>query len=193
MTLVSGHRYFLKKIIDFIMALTMLIVLIIPFIIIAVIIKKDSNGSVFYRQLRIGKSRKIFKIFKFRTMVSNADQIGGYSTPKNDNRITKIGVFLRKTSLDELPQILNILLGDMSFIGPRPDVPAQEVNYTKDEFIKRHQVLPGITGLAQCRNRHGTTISARKKYDIFYTKKISLGLDMKIALWTLRVLRKGSY
>ena len=156
-------------------------------------IKLDSEGNVFYRQTRIGKNGKPFKIFKFRTMVSNADQIGGYSTSKNDSRITKIGAFLRKTSLDELPQILNILLGDMSLIGPRPDVPAQKENYTEKEFINRHQVLPGITGLAQCRNRHNLTNSGRKKYDIFYNKKISFALDMKIVLWTLKVLKKGSY
>ena len=171
----------------------LLVVLAIPFIIIAIIIRLDSSGNVFYRQTRIGKDGKTFKIFKFRTMVSNADQIGGYSTSQNDSRITKIGAFLRKTSLDELPQILNILLGNMSLIGPRPDVPAQKINYTEEEFMKRHQVLPGITGLAQCRNRHHLTNSSRKKYDIFYNKKVSFILDVKIILWTIKVLRKGSY
>ncbi len=187
------YKSFFKKLIDFISAFILLIILTIPFIIIAIIIKFDSKGNVFYRQTRIGKNGQPFKIFKFRTMVSNADQIGGYSTSQNDSRITKIGTFLRKTSLDELPQILNILLGDMSLIGPRPDVPAQKENYTEEEFIKRHQVLPGITGLAQCRNRHNLTNSGRKKYDIFYNKKISFILDVKIVLWTLKVLKKGSY
>lgn len=183
----------LKRIIDFIAALILLIILILPFMIIAIFIKTDSKGPVFYRQNRIGKNCNIFKIFKFRTMVSNADQIGGYSTSMNDSRITKVGAFLRKTSLDELPQILNILLGDMSLIGPRPDVPAQKVNYSEEEWINRHSVLPGITGLAQSRNRHNVTNSGRKKYDIFYNKKISLCLDLKIILWTLKVLKKGSY
>lgn len=187
------YKNTLKKIIDILGALILLAILIVPFIIIAILIKLDSKGGVFYRQVRIGKNCKHFKIFKFRTMVSGADKIGGYSTAKNDSRITKIGAFLRKTSIDELPQILNILLLDMSFIGPRPDVPAQEVNYTDDEWVKRHQVLPGITGVAQSRNRHGTTNSARKKYDIFYNRKVSLGLDIKIVLWTLKVLKKGSY
>ena len=118
------YKNIFKRIIDFITAGILLIILAIPFLILAIIIKLDSEGNVFYRQTRIGKNGKPFKIFKFRTMVSNADQIGGYSTSKNDSRITKIGAFLRKTSLDELPQILNILLGDMSLIGPRPDVPA---------------------------------------------------------------------
>ena len=182
-----------KRFIDTISALVLLVICFIPFILIALLIKIDSKGDIFYRQIRVGKNGKPFKIFKFRTMVSNADQIGSYSTSKNDNRITKIGSFLRKTSLDELPQILNILLGDMSLIGPRPDVPAQKENYTETEYIQRHKVLPGITGLAQCRNRHNLTNSGRKKYDIFYNKKISFVLDMKIVLWTLKVLKKGSY
>jgi lipopolysaccharide/colanic/teichoic acid biosynthesis glycosyltransferase len=187
------YKNIFKRLIDFISALILLVILIIPFMIIALFIKLDSKGDIFYRQVRIGKNGEPFKIFKFRTMVSNADQIGGYSTSKNDSRITKIGSFLRKTSLDELPQIINILLGDMSLIGPRPDVPAQKDNYTEVEFIQRHQVLPGITGLAQCRNRHNLTNSGRKKYDIFYNKKICFLLDIKIILWTLKVLKKGSY
>jgi len=187
------YKNILKKIIDVVSSLILLSILIVPFIVIAILIKLDSKGGVFYRQVRIGKNCKYFKIFKFRTMVSDADKIGGYSTAQNDSRITKIGAFLRRTSIDELPQILNILLGDMSLIGPRPDVLDQESNYTKDEFIKRHQVLPGITGLAQCRNRHNVTNSGRKKYDIFYNRKVSLILDIKIILWTLKVLKKGSY
>lgn len=187
------YKIVFKKLIDLISALLLLVLLIIPFIIIATLIKLDSKGRVFYRQTRIGKDCKTFNIFKFRTMVSDADKIGGYSTMQNDNRITKIGSFLRRTSIDELPQVFNILLGDMSLIGPRPDVPAQEKNYTSTEFINRHKVLPGITGLAQCRNRHGTTNSSRKKYDIFYNRKISFILDIKIILWTLKVLKKGSH
>ena len=187
------YKNILKKIIDIMSALILLSILLIPFIVIAILITLDSKGGIFYRQIRIGKNCRHFKIFKFRTMVNNADQIGGYSTSKNDSRITKIGLFLRKTSLDELPQILNILLGDMSLIGPRPDVPSQEINYINEEFINRHKVFPGITGLAQCRNRHNTTNITRKRYDIFYNNKVSLILDIKIILWTLKVLKKGSY
>ena len=187
------YQHFFKRLIDFAAALVLLSILILPAIIIAILIKLDSEGSVFYRQTRIGKRTKEFKIFKFRTMVSGSGKLGGYRTNAQDSRITKAGSFLRKTSLDELPQILNILLGEMSLIGPRPDVPQQKKNYTEEEFIKRHRVLPGITGLAQCRNRHGTTNESRKKYDIFYTNKISFILDMKIVLWTLITLKKGSY
>ncbi|MDQ7085346.1 MAG: sugar transferase [Sulfurovum sp.] len=187
------YQFIFKQLIDLISAVILLALFTIPFVIIAIYIKLDSKGTIFYRQIRIGKRCNPFKIFKFRTMVSNADTIGGYSTSIGDHRITKVGIFLRRTSLDELPQIINILFGQMSFIGPRPDVPAQEKNYTQKEFIKRHQVLPGITGLAQCRNRHNLTNSARKKYDLFYNRKVSLLLDIKIVLWTLKVLKKGSY
>lgn len=187
------YKNIFKRIIDIVGAIILITICFIPCIIIAIFIKLDSKGSVFYRQNRIGKDTKEFKIFKFRTMVANADKIGGYSTEIGDSRITKVGAFLRKTSLDELPQFLNVLFGDMSFIGPRPDVSAQRKNYTEEEWIKRHQVLPGITGLAQCRNRHNITNSARKKYDIFYNKKVCFILDMKIILWTLKVLKQGSY
>ncbi|WP_323587708.1 sugar transferase [Aliarcobacter butzleri] len=187
------YKLFFKRIIDLIVSLILLIILIIPFILIAILIKIDSKGNVFYRQVRVGQNCKEFKIFKFRTMVSNADKIGGYSTSKDDVRITKIGQFFRKTSLDELPQVINIILGDMSLIGPRPDVPAQKINYTEDEWLKRHKVKPGISGLAQCRNRHYITNSGRKKYDLFYNRKINFMLDLRIVFWTLKVLKKGSY
>ncbi len=187
------YKLFFKRIIDFVASLVLLVLLLIPFLIIAIFIKLDSRGSVFYRQTRVGQNCKEFKIFKFRTMVSNADQVGGYSTLKNDSRITKIGQFLRKTSLDELPQVINVILGDMSLIGPRPDVPAQKINYTEKEWVKRHIVKPGISGLAQCRNRHNITNSGRKKYDLFYNRKVNFILDIKIVFWTLKILKKGSY
>ncbi|NVK51720.1 MAG: sugar transferase [Flavobacteriaceae bacterium] len=187
------YKLVFKRIFDILAALFMIFVFFIPMIIISALIKIDSKGGVFYRQKRIGRGGAIFKIFKFRTMVANADQIGGYSTMKNDNRITKIGAFLRKTSLDEIPQIFNIFLGNMSLIGPRPDVPHQKSNYTEEEFIKRHNVLPGISGLAQSRNRHNLNNKNRKRYDIFYNEKISLFLDIKIIFWTIKTLLKGSY
>lgn len=187
------YKLFIKRLIDFITSLILMVVLIIPFVVISILIKLDSKGSIFYRQVRIGQKCKEFKIFKFRTMVSNADKIGGYSTAYNDSRITKFGHFLRKTSIDELPQIFNVILGDMSLIGPRPDVPAQKINYSEEEWIKRHIVKPGISGLAQCRNRHNITNSARKKYDLFYNRKVNFILDIKILFWTLKVLKKGSY
>ncbi|CAM1341424.1 sugar transferase [Tenacibaculum amylolyticum] len=187
------YKLVFKRFLDLISALFIGFIFFIPMVIIGILIRIDSKGSIFYRQNRIGKGGKVFKIFKFRTMVSNADQIGGYSTKKNDNRITKVGAFLRKTSLDEIPQVFNIFLGDMSLIGPRPDVPAQKSNYTEEEFKKRHNVLPGISGLAQSRNRHNLNNKSRKKYDIFYNEKVSFFLDIKIIFWTIKTLLKGSY
>lgn len=187
------YKFFFKFIFDFIFASIFLIILTIPFIVIALFIKFDSKGPVFFKQERIGKNLKNFRIFKFRTMVSNAEKIGGFSTKLNDDRITKVGEFLRKTSIDELPQLINILLGHMSFIGPRPDVPAQKINYTEKEILQRHKVLPGITGLAQSRNRHYLTIKNRKTYDLFYSRYISIILDIKIIYWTIKILKRGSY
>ncbi|WP_347174840.1 sugar transferase [Polaribacter uvawellassae] len=187
------YQLFFKRVFDFLIAFILLVFLFLPFLIIALFIKRDSKGTVFYKQQRIGLNGKEFSIYKFRTMVSNADKIGGYSTGINDSRITGVGNFLRKTSLDELPQLINVLRGEMSFIGPRPDVLQQKKDYSINEFKKRHSVLPGITGLAQCRNRHNASVKSRKMYDLFYSEKISLKLDLLIVFWTIRVLKKGSY
>ncbi len=183
----------IKRFFDIIGALFLGILCCLPFIIIAILIKVDSSGSIFYRQERIGKNGKIFRIFKFRTMVSNADKMGSFSTAINDSRITKFGGFLRKTSLDELPQIINVIKGDMSFIGPRPDVPQQKELYSKQEFMERHKVRPGITGIAQCLNRHNATVEERKNSDIYYANNVSLKLDIKICFMTIKTLFKGSY
>lgn len=187
------YKKAIKRVIDFFFSLVLLFLLLVPFLIISIIIKIDSKGVVFYRQQRVGKNGKLFQIYKFRTMVSDADKIGSFSTAENDSRITKFGVFLRKTSLDELPQLINIILGQMSFIGPRPDVPQQKSLYTESEFIKRHQVLPGITGLAQCTNRHNATLEERKQTDIYYVNNLSFSLDAKICLLTIKTILKGSY
>ena len=187
------YKLFLKRIIDAVGALIILVIFILPIIVISFLIKIDSKGPILYKQRRVGKETKEFIIFKFRTMVFNADKIGGFSTFKHDARITRVGAFLRKWSLDEIPQFVNVLLGDMSLIGPRPDVPKQKDNYSDKEYIDRHSVLPGITGLAQCRNRHNLTNRGRKKYDIFYNNKLSFMLDIKIIFWTFKVLIKGSY
>lgn len=187
------YSLLIKRIIDVVFSVVLLIVLSIPFFIIAILIKVDSKGVVFYRQKRVGKNGKLFEIYKFRTMVADADKIGSFSTSKNDSRITKVGAFLRKTSLDELPQVINVILGEMSFIGPRPDVPQQKELYSEEEFTQRHQVLPGITGLAQCVNRHTATLEERKQSDIYYANNVSLALDMKIILLTVKTVLKGSY
>lgn len=182
-----------KNILDRFCAFILLVMLFIPFIVVGILIKLDSRGTVFYRQQRIGRNGHLFHIWKFRSMCSDADKIGSYSTSVNDRRVTKFGHIIRKSSIDELPQVINILIGDMSFIGPRPDVPAQRSDYSDEEFVRRHRVKPGLTGLSQSLKRHGGTKKMRKTMDIFYNEHVSLCLDIKIVFDTVKILRKGSY
>ena len=161
---------------------------------IALVVRLDSPGPVFYRQERVGRGGRRFLIFKFRSMVSNADQIGPYHTARGDARITRVGAILRKTSLDELPQLLNVLRGDMSLVGPRPDVPAQESLYKPADWAKRNSVRPGLTGLAQATLRSAATPEERRQLDLEYVDRASVMFDLKIIFMTIRqVLGRGSY
>jgi len=164
---------------------TSLLLLLPLFIVIFLLIVLTDGLPVFFSDKRIGKNLKTFNILKFRSMVSNAAEIGSFRTSKNDSRITKTGAFLRKTSLDELPQLINVLKGDMSIVGPRPDSPMQEHDYTPEEWQQRHQVRPGITGLAQTNGRSSISPEERKKLDIEYTKKVKITGDIKIILLTI--------
>jgi len=184
----------MKKIFDYTLALISLIVLAPLFLLIAILIKKDSKGPVFFKQKRVGLNQKIFEIYKFRTMVDGAINIGkGLKIEKNDTRITKLGKFLRKTSLDELPQFINILRGEMSFVGPRPPVPYHpyKIGEYSREKAKRFGVKPGITGLAQVTGRNNLSWDERIVYDVEYVKKQSFLFDIKILINTfLKVLKK---
>jgi len=160
------------------------------FPIIAILIKLDSNGSVFFKQLRHGRDNQLFYCYKFRTMVKNKDADIKQATV-NDSRITRIGKFLRKSSLDELPQIVNVLLGDMSIVGPRPQAVPMNIEFAKeiDNFMSRHQVKPGITGLAQCKGYRGEISSyhelhSRFRLDFFYVRNWCLIFDIKIIIDT---------
>jgi len=172
-----------------------LLLLAAPFMmLIALAIKLDSPGSVIYKQERAGRFGELFKMYKFRSMVSGADKIGEYFTMPGDARVTKVGAFLRKSSLDELPQLVNVLTGDMSLVGPRPDVAAQRDYYTDEEWTLRHTLRPGITGLAQATVRSDTTIEERKALDLEYVKKSSLFYDLIIIMKTAKqIIFKGSY
>lgn len=182
----------MKRALDVVLATIALIVASPVMLLVMLWIRQDSPGPAFYRQTRIGQGGREFKILKFRSMVTNADRIGGYSTQQGDLRITSVGRFIRKTSLDELPQLINVLLGDMSVVGPRPDVPAQREQYTESEWHQRHVVRPGITGLAQATLRSQATPAQRKELDLHYAAHLSTGLDFKIILMTVRqVLTKG--
>lgn len=151
----------------------------------AIGVKLSSQGPIFFKQVRIGKNGKTFNIYKFRSMIVNNSTS---FTSKDDPRITRFGKFIRRTSLDELPQIFNILKGDMSFIGPRPAVPSQIDDYGEYYFNLRHQVKPGITGLHQSTLRSQGTMRMKALLDGFYAKKISLCLDIIIVFRTVKIL-----
>jgi len=156
----------------------------------ALAIKLESRGPVIFRQERVGRNGRSFQILKFRTMIEGAHLVGpGYLTSKGDPRITRVGAFLRRWSLDELPQLFNILRGDMSVIGPRPTLRYQVDQYT-DFQRRRLEVLPGVTGWAQIRGRNGLTWPERIDLDVWYVDHRSLALDLKILMKTLAVISK---
>ena len=183
---------------DLIFALLSLLILSPIFIIIAIMIKIDSKGPVFFRQERLGKDGKVFRIYKFRTMIDGAINMGAkLHTYEGDYRITKIGNILRRLSIDELPQIINILKGEMSFIGPRPPVPYYPRQYKEytDEQKKRFLVKPGITGMWQVSGRNDVDFEERLKLDEYYVRNWSLWLDIVIILKTIKSVleRRGAY
>ncbi|WP_028043640.1 sugar transferase [Candidatus Stoquefichus massiliensis] len=183
------YRKYIKRMLDFILSLVTIIILSPLFIIICILIKSTSEGPIFFLQERVGIHQNVFKIIKFRTMIVNAEHIGDGLKVKegSDPRITRIGKFLRKTSLDELPQLFNICKGDMSIIGPRPPVtyhPYQIGEY--DDFKKRRfDARPGLTGLAQSEVRNSATWDERIEYDVRYVQDISFINDVKIILKTV--------
>jgi len=182
---------FLKQIIDFLTSLIGLIILSPFFLIIAILIKIDSKGPVFFRQERIGKQGRVFKIWKFRTMVEKAENIGlGVKVSKNDSRITRIGRFLRRLGIDELPQFINIIFTQMSLVGPRAGLSFQFEKYSQDEK-KRVQVKPGITNINILKGWNTLSWKERIKWDIWYIENWSLLLDLKILLKTPFVVLSG--
>lgn len=192
----------LKRVFDFFVSLILLII-ISPIVgIIAVFIKLDSPGTVFFVQKRMGYKGIIFNFYKFRSMVESADRIksqlltenevkdGVIFKIKKDPRITMAGCFLRKYSLDELPQLFNVLKGDMSLIGPRP-FPVEESKQFNHDHIPRLDIRPGITGLAQVRGRSDLSFNRWVKWDLWYINNWSFGLDLRILWWTIPVVLKG--
>lgn len=190
-----------KSILDFIFALFLLILLLPLMFLIAFAIKIDSKGPVFFKQGRLGRNGKVFSIYKFRTMIENAENMGtGLFNYKDDFRVTRVGKFLRLTSLDELPQLYNILIGDMSFVGPRPPVTYELGKFEdlNEEQKKRFIIKPGITGLAQISGRNELSWDDKIKLDNIYIeelKRFGFMIDLKIILLTIyKVLSmEGSY
>jgi len=142
----------------------------------------ESGFPVFFRQLRVGRGTRPFTILKFRSMRSDAESVGPYFTSANDPRITSVGRFIRRTSIDELPQLINVLRGDMSLVGPRPDVPLQEALYRPEDWARRCSVRPGITGLAQVSGRSEMNFDQRLTLDLRYIEEMTWWQDIRI-LW----------
>lgn len=198
----AGAYESVKRVLDIMISLFGLVLLSPLFLILIVVTKLDSKGPVFFAHKRIGYKGKTIGVYKFRSMVHNADEVFKSFTAEqkeefqknfkldDDPRITKIGEFLRKTSLDELPQLINVLKGDMSIVGPRPIV-QQEVEKYGEYAEKLVSVVPGLTGYWQANGRSDTTYDERVQMDMYYIDNISFGLDIKIIFKTfISVLRK---
>ncbi len=184
---------FIKRVFDIISSLFFLLVFS-PFLIaIAIVIKMDSSGPVFYKHFRVGKNGKEFLCYKFRSMYIGSDP-NKLVSDVNDSRVTKIGDFLRNASLDELPQLINVFLGDMSIVGPRPALPSQVKEFSQEERNKL-LVKPGLTGWTQVNGRNSIPYSKRMELDCWYAKNWNLLLDIKILLKTFIVVlkREGIY
>jgi len=182
----------MKRIIDLFLSIFALFILSPFFIIISLIIYLSDRGAILYTQKRVGLDCQEFSLYKFRTMCPNADKIGSYSTSTNDYRITRVGKFLRRSSLDELPQLVNVMIGDMSLVGPRPNVPMQRSLYCETDWNKRHSIKPGITGLAQATLRSSATEKQRLMLDLEYVDRMNISFDLKIIFMTIKqVLFKG--
>lgn len=176
----------IKRLIDVILSFLAIIILFIPGIIIAICIKIESKGPVFFKQKRVGKNKKYFMIYKFRTMRTDTPKdMPTHMLNNPDLYITKVGRILRKTSLDELPQIINIIKGDMSIVGPRPALWNQDDLITERDKYHANDIRPGLTGLAQISGRDELEIPVKAKLDGEYTKNISFGLDVKIFFKTI--------
>jgi len=188
------YRYFFKRVIDIVLALTALPFWLIILIIVGPIIYFEDKGSIFYNAPRLGKDGKIFKMYKFRSMRVNAADIrnedGSTFNSEEDPRLTRIGKIIRKISLDETPQLLNVIKGDMSIVGPRPDLPEHQGLYEGTEKRKL-EIRPGVTGYNQAYYRNTAPWKERIQHDIYYIDHLSLGFDIRILVKTaISVLKR---
>lgn len=191
----SGYKLFLKQIFDFVVALSILMILSVPMLVIALLIKLSGKGPVLYKQVRVGMDQKEFEILKFRTMKDDAEKerYPQWSKP-NDTRCTPIGKWLRRTSLDELPQLINVIKGQMSLIGPRPERPyfVKQFSENYKKYMLRHKVKAGMTGWAQIKGFRGdTSLRKRLVYDLYYVRNWSFAFDLWILLCTPWHVIKG--
>lgn len=175
-----------KRLMDFVLAVFSVVFLSPTFLILAIVIKIDSPGPIFFKQERVGKNGKVFKILKFRSMVCDND----VRDDSCEDKYTRVGKLIRRTSLDEIPQLFNVILGQMSFVGPRPWIVEYWDNMNEKER-ERSKVRPGITGLAQVKGRNGISIFEKIRYDLIYVDNFSLKQDIKIILMTMKTVVCG--
>ena len=195
------YKKYIKRLLDIFFAVLFLPILCFFIIIIGPVIYFEDKGSIFYLAKRRGLGGKVFLMYKFRTMKVNAPDLRNADNStynsQNDPRVTKIGKILRKTSIDEIPQIINILKGDMSWIGPRAPIPRGDDNLIQNDlsFKRRFDVRPGITGYSAALYRNSISSEEKKKLDCFYADNVSFLLDLKIILWTVKTVirRKNIY
>ena len=180
----------MKRIFDLIIGTILLFVLLIPFVIIFILIKLDSSGPIFYISRRVGKNSQIFNMAKFRTMKADAPQVHSNDLQNPNYYITSIGKLLRKFSLDELPQIIHVISGKMSLVGPRPSLENQYLLIEKRNSLGILKIKPGLTGLAQINGRDEITLDEKVEFDYEYTKKQSMLLDLKILFKTISIVSK---
>lgn len=187
------YRKFGKRFFDIVLSVLGLIVFIIILIPVSIAIFLEDRGPIFYNASRLGKDGKVFKMYKFRSMKVNAPDLrkadGSTYNGEDDPRLTKIGKFIRKTSLDEAPQVINVFIGNMSVIGPRPDLPEHIKEYVGDE-VRKLEVLPGITGYSQAYYRNSIEWKERIKHDIYYVDNLSLVMDIKVFFKTIMTVLK---
>ena len=174
-----------KRILDLMLAIILLIIFAIPMLIVSIAIKLEDGGPIIYKSRRMGKGLKEFNTYKFRSMKTKREELN--SNLSHEQMVTKVGKIIRKTSLDELPQLFNILKGEMSFIGPRPWIPDYYENMTEYQR-HRNDVLPGITGLAQAKGRNNINILEKINYDLEYVKNLSFKNDIKLVIETIRAV-----
>lgn len=183
------YRNFFKPLIDILVALVALIILLPVMFIIIILLYITGHKSVFFTQTRVGKNEKIFKVLKFKTMTDGKDKEGNLLS--DAERLTPFGMFLRKSSLDELPQLINVLKGDMSLIGPRPLLIPYIPLYSKEQKA-RHNVKPGITGWAQVNGRNAISWTRKFELDVWYVNHLTITTDFKIILLTIKKVFAGS-
>ena len=190
------YRLFFKALIGITLSIIGLIVCCIPMLIIALVIKCESKGPALFKQKRLGKNQKVFTVYKFRTMCDHAFEKGGVASSEQDSRITKVGKFLRKTSLDEIPQMINIIKGEMAIIGPRPILPFEFEEYKDNSrYAHRYDAKPGMFCTVDIDLRATATREQQFEMDAEYVDKMSFGLDLKVFFGIIKtvVLGKNVY